>query len=341
VSHHPPVACYHGEGPGYDVAGEVQLVSSFWGKAITVKPAGGVTATLAAGGGGERERYAWRKPTVSINNIIIGKIWSEPTGTEKVECSNGARFESLSRLLFAVQARLKCRDDHRIPSASLPHRSSLMTLTSNLLVCSCSSAFAVAGYGATMTFEKCKGDLAKRGRVHGAVTNARGALLYTLAGSMLDVVAATPHTQEAADAIGGAVGIATIAFERPPDAPEVEAQFNMTPFAIQLNDDADAAEAAPTDSRRRPDMRLLENAQFEAATREKVRLEEAQREANRRRVEASDMYAPRWFARSVEGDHFVKKHGLGEHVWQSNGEYWAAREQGEYGPLPDIYCEPV
>ena len=86
VSHHPPVACVHAAGPGYAVLGEMMLVSSFWGKAITMKNEGGITAELTAAG----ERYAWRKPTFTINNIILGKPWIEAVGTTSVTCSNGA-----------------------------------------------------------------------------------------------------------------------------------------------------------------------------------------------------------------------------------------------------------
>ena len=90
VSHHPPVACVHADGPGYALHGEMMLVASFWGKSITVKSEGGLTAEVEPPNGGRAERYAWSKPTLSINNIILGKPWSEPSGDVKVICSNGA-----------------------------------------------------------------------------------------------------------------------------------------------------------------------------------------------------------------------------------------------------------
>ena len=92
MSHHPPVACYYGEGPGYAVQSELLLIASFWGKAITIKSEGGIKGTLQLEENGRKvaEEYTWNKPNVTINNIIIGKVWSEPVGTATVTCNNGA-----------------------------------------------------------------------------------------------------------------------------------------------------------------------------------------------------------------------------------------------------------
>jgi hypothetical protein len=57
--------------------------------------------------------------------------------------------------------------------------------------------------------------------------------------------------------------------------PDFSQMHNFTQFAIELNEDE--ANVAPTDSRRRPDQRLCEMGQFEAANRLKKHLEEAQR----------------------------------------------------------------
>jgi hypothetical protein len=110
VSHHPPVACVNAQGPGYSVLGEMQLVSSFWGKAITMKNEGGITAELT----GTKEKYSWKKPTFTINSIILGNPWIEAIGTTSISCSNGA---SCTRLTFV--ARIAC---FRIANFSHDHR---------------------------------------------------------------------------------------------------------------------------------------------------------------------------------------------------------------------------
>ena len=52
-------------------------------------------------------------------------------------------------------------------------------------------------------------------------------------------------------------------------------------MAVQLNEPEDGV--APTDSRRRPDQRLMEEGLWDKANAEKVRLEEKQRAARRLR----------------------------------------------------------
>lgn len=53
-----------------------------------------------------------------------------------------------------------------------------------------------------------------------------------------------------------------------PIDPEAEKYYSFTRFACELNEPEDGV--APTDSRLRPDQRLMENAQWDEANREKV-----------------------------------------------------------------------
>jgi len=71
------------------------------------------------------------------------------------------------------------------------------------------------------------------------------------------------------------------ASKRPP--PEDSAGFNFTAFAIILNELTPSIEEKipPTDSRRRPDQRALEESRFADAANEKQRLEEKQRAARK------------------------------------------------------------
>ena len=205
----------------------------------------------------------------------------------------------------------------------------------------CRALKSHAGHHATVTFEKCKGVLSQRGRVHGAVCDAKGKDLYTLSGSMLSTVTATPRTRDAAAAVNGTVGESVVVFERPPDVAQAEAQFHMSQFAIALNDECGAPDAAPTDTRRRPDVRCLENAQYELATEEKVRLEDIQRTTAKELAAAGLEYTPRWFARSAAGgghnsDRSVRKDGK-ESVWEWRDEYWQAKEAGKWQDVREIY----
>ena len=63
--------------------------------------------------------------------------------------------------------------------------------------------------------------------------------------------------------------------------PESERYYNFTEMASQLNEFEEGV--APTDSRRRPDQRLMEEGNWDEANEEKLRLEEKQRAARRQR----------------------------------------------------------
>jgi oxysterol-binding protein 1 len=56
--------------------------------------------------------------------------------------------------------------------------------------------------------------------------------------------------------------------------------YNFTKLALELNEPNDEA-VAPTDSRRRPDQRSMENGRWDEANRLKERLEQKQREAHK------------------------------------------------------------
>lgn len=101
----------------------------------------------------------------------------------------------------------------------------------------------------------------------------------------------------------------------PPNAPQ---HYGFTYFATGLNELTPALVPSlpPTDSRRRPDQRLLEEGNLKEAEAEKVRLEEAQRDRRRRGVDVK----PRWFEKVSDG-----KDGEGQE-WVFKRTYWSARE---------------
>ncbi|ODN04914.1 Oxysterol-binding protein-related protein 6 [Orchesella cincta] len=80
---------------------------------------------------------------------------------------------------------------------------------------------------------------------------------------------------------------------------EQERYYCFTEFACQLNESE--AGVAPSDSRMRPDQRLMEEAKWDEANTEKVRLEEKQR-ANRRRREVEAEQAATEGARDLPTD---------------------------------------
>jgi oxysterol-binding protein 1 len=110
--------------------------------------------------------------------------------------------------------------------------------------------------------------------------------------------------------------------EKPP------APFNLTPFAITLNDcpkDTLRPYLPHTDCRNRPDQRAFELGQYELANDLKMRQEDKQR-ARRKERETGQrpLHSPRWFTAVTDAD-------TGERLWEPSRtedgelEYWVER----------------
>lgn len=106
------------------------------------------------------------------------------------------------------------------------------------------------------------------------------------------------------------------------------APFNLTPYAITLNDCPPPLKTVlcPTDCRLRPDQRAFENGKYERANELKIAQEEHQR-AMRRARETGEAapHRPRWFSAETDGD-------TGERVWTpardgDDLEYWVERRK--------------
>lgn len=120
-----------------------------------------------------------------------------------------------------------------------------------------------------------------------------------------------------------------------------ENMYYFSTLALTLNEFEEGV--APTDSRRRPDQRLMEDGRWDEANAEKQRLEEKQRTARREREREAvkavnspeegvhpDNYQALWFEKL---DDPVSGETL--HVYK--GGYWEAKDQGSWDMCPDIF----
>ncbi|KAJ3615025.1 hypothetical protein NHX12_018593 [Muraenolepis orangiensis] len=126
-----------------------------------------------------------------------------------------------------------------------------------------------------------------------------------------------------------------------PDAAETMYYFSC--LALTLNEPEEGV--APTDSRQRPDQRLMEAGRWDEANAEKQRLEEKQRISRRERErerEAAKVTSP-----TEEGAHIDNHEALwfkkiddpvsGESLHVYKGGYWDAKEEGSWDMCPDIF----
>jgi hypothetical protein len=72
--------------------------------------------------------------------------------------------------------------------------------------------------------------------------------------------------------------------------PELEKCYYFTQLAVELNEFEPGT--APTDSRLRPDQRLLEEGRYDEADRVKIELEQKQRQARAEREKAAKTLGP-------------------------------------------------
>lgn len=119
---------------------------------------------------------------------------------------------------------------------------------------------------------------------------------------------------------------------------DYERMYNFTVLACQLNEPEPGV--APTDSRNRPDQRLMEEGHWDEANQVKLQLEEKQRSVRRQREMEAEAaaaqgrpyvgYEPVWFKKEMD-----TITGNPIHVYQ--GEYWACKEEGRWDRCPSIY----
>jgi len=109
----------------------------------------------------------------------------------------------------------------------------------------------------------------------------------------------------------------------------LEKMYNFTELAVELNEDE--PNVAPTDSRRRPDQRLMEQARWDEANQEKLRLEDKQRQTRRtREVNGHDNYQSKWFK---------KQHDplTNSDIHLYTNEYWECKQKQDWSRCDDIF----
>uniref|UniRef100_A0A5F8GHA2 Oxysterol-binding protein n=1 Tax=Monodelphis domestica TaxID=13616 RepID=A0A5F8GHA2_MONDO len=132
---------------------------------------------------------------------------------------------------------------------------------------------------------------------------------------------------------------ARLLWKKYPLPENAENMYFFSSLALILNEPEEGV--APTDSRWRPDQRLMENGQWDEANSEKQRLEEKQRAIRRKRIEAGaqespeegkdiDPHVPLWFEKKLDPY-------TGEEAYVYKGNYWEAKEKQDWSMCPDIF----
>ncbi|XP_015254555.1 PREDICTED: oxysterol-binding protein 1-like isoform X2 [Cyprinodon variegatus] len=189
-------------------------------------------------------------------------------------------------------------------------------------------------------------------KVTGVVMDKDGKAHYVLSGTWDEKMEFSRVMQSSRGGENGAEGKQKTVYQtlkarelwkRHPLPDGAESMYYFTALALTLNEPEEGV--APTDSRRRPDQRLMEDGRWEEANGEKQRLEEKQRSARRERErEAASQRAS---GQSEEGAPHDTHKALwfescedqitGERVHIYKGGYWEAKELGTWEGCPDIF----
>jgi hypothetical protein len=101
--------------------------------------------------------------------------------------------------------------------------------------------------------------------------------------------------------------------------------YNFTKFAMELNEPE--PNVAPTDSRLRPDQRLLEEGDMIASNEVKFKLEEKQRA--KRKLQENEP-EPVWFDKIIESDTQRINYAY-------NNKYWSCKKSQNWNECPDLF----
>uniref|UniRef100_A0A667WV33 Oxysterol-binding protein n=1 Tax=Myripristis murdjan TaxID=586833 RepID=A0A667WV33_9TELE len=109
---------------------------------------------------------------------------------------------------------------------------------------------------------------------------------------------------------------------RPNAQPDDNVQYyGFSRYARELNELTPELRAGlpPTDTRFRPDQRLLEEGKVAEADKKKDEVEEKQRERRKEMAKRGEEHVPRFFRKALDD--------AGREVWLYNGTYWKLREE--------------
>ncbi|KAF9083229.1 hypothetical protein BGX23_011680 [Mortierella sp. AD031] len=337
VSHHPPISACYCESPNYNFYAEVDVKSKFWGKSFEVLPKGtshvelkvpkafaeGTQEILSDPNDENKfiEHYSWRKVTTCVQNLIVGTPWIDNYGDMLI--TNHRTGETC---LLTFKARgWRGKDAYEIRGSASDSQGKEVWEVAGRWNERLVARRAGGGHG---------GDLGSDAVAAGAIQVAEDDQADLSSRSASPNVSL--HTKSRSGGGGGHAGSLSpkqvlLLWKRDP-VPSTPTPFNLTPFAMTLNDCPEELKKhlCPTDSRLRPDQRAMENGEFDIANTEKQRLEEKQR-AKRKLLPPGKEHQPRWFKRNAADDgwDFVGRdepgQPLGSGAAGGRAGYWAER----------------
>lgn len=301
VSHHPPISACSAESVNWDYYGENAVVSAFKGRSFDVKHLGKMFCVIRPNNGFQskdgktvdEELYSWKKVNTSVVGIMIGNPTVDNFG--KMEVTNHTTGD---KIIVDMKQR---------------------------------------GWRAASAYQLSGHVVDKAGKTHWAMGGHWNSKIFAK-----KVIGNPEEEKKRRNSLVDSESVANTKTSNDPEsgnkflvwqaAPRPKVPFNLTSFAITLNgiDNNLKRYLPPTDTRLRPDQRAMEDGEYDLASDEKVRVEEKQRAARKRRESTKKPYEPNWFVKS--------KHPVtGDDYWEFQDEYWKLRRDGKLDNCGDIF----
>ncbi|CAJ0918506.1 unnamed protein product, partial [Mesorhabditis belari] len=177
-------------------------------------------------------------------------------------------------------------------------------------------------------------------KVTGVVKDSDGATCYVIRGTWvqnIDIMRVTKSTGIGTNAKLKTEAPRTIWYANP-QYDGSSKMYSFSRFAVELNEPEDGV--APTDSRLRPDQRLLEEGRWEEANAKKIEVEDKQRARAKKREQEKEEavknglpYAdcePLWFAKEQDET-------TGDTLHKFTSEYWECKTRCDWSRCPDLF----
>ncbi|WVR07787.1 hypothetical protein IAU60_004830 [Kwoniella sp. DSM 27419] len=298
VSHHPPISACYSEAPTWKYYGEVDAQNKFQGRSFEIRPTG-----------------------VAHAELIIPKEWVSPGATYPAA---GAEYgEGLVAEHYSWKKVTTNVSNFIMGTPIIDHYGDLL-VTNHRTGETCLLTFKPRGGGWTSKTAM---------EIKGKVVDSDGHTAWDIAGRWDSQLIArragtsAPLEVDTTFSPGQKEYILLWKNSEKPKAP-----FNLTPFAITLNDIPQGLKPylCPTDCRLRTDQRAFENAEYDRAQALKTMNEEKQRQTRKARAEGRlPPHEARWFEARTDPD-------SGERLWEpkraEDGEvkFWHEREKADW-----------
>ncbi|XP_063044224.1 oxysterol-binding protein-related protein 7-like isoform X2 [Engraulis encrasicolus] len=192
----------------------------------------------------------------------------------------------------------------------LEHYGDVLIRNKNSDVCTCKITFVKARYW---------GSDGSKNEVNGTVLNKDGKVVHRFGGSWHEGIFCDtlPNPQ---------------CIWKPNTQPDDHVQYyGFSQFARELNELTPELEKVlpPTDSRYRPDQRLLEEGKLPEADKKKDEVEEKQRDRRKEMAKKGEEHVPRFFTKQLDDE--------GREVWLTNNTYWKIRENPGFAYTDNLH----